>query len=96
LACIWIHVGKEPHTEKKVWVELLRLDMRYRLVDTRGLSGQKLNVSGSGRVIRSFSAFDPIRTLAGLVSQLHLSSCQPLPSPVLCRYDALFCGLGGQ
>src|ERR1700730_5178977 len=40
LACIWIHVGKEPHTEKKGWVELLRLDMRYRLVDTRGLSGQ--------------------------------------------------------
>ena len=41
------------------------------------------------------SAFYPIRTLAGLVSQLHLSSCQPLPSPVLCRYDALFCWASG-
>jgi hypothetical protein len=43
LAHIRIHVGKEPHVEKKVGVELLRLDMRYRLVDTLGLGGQKLH-----------------------------------------------------
>jgi hypothetical protein len=43
LAHIRIHVGKEPHVEKKVGVELLRFDMRYRLVDTLGLGGQKLH-----------------------------------------------------
>jgi hypothetical protein len=43
LACIRIHVGKEPHVEKKVGVELLRLDMCYRFVDTLGLGSQKLH-----------------------------------------------------
>src|SRR5271166_737977 len=43
LARIWIHVGKEPHVEKKVGVELLCLNMRYRLVDTLRLGGQKLH-----------------------------------------------------
>src|SRR6202040_3086474 len=60
LACIRIHVGKESHVEKKVGVELLRLDMRYRFVDTLGLGSQKLHedrhrhfVHGNGHGMRS-------------------------------------------
>jgi hypothetical protein len=60
LSHVRIHVGKEPHVEKKVRVELLRLDMRYRFVDTLGLGGQKLHedrhrhlVHGNGHGMRS-------------------------------------------
>src|SRR5262249_13879031 len=74
LACIWIHVGKEPPTEKKGWVELLCLDMRYRLVDTPGLGGQKLHVDWhrnlvlrNGHGIRSFRwGKNRCRTLADI------------------------------
>jgi hypothetical protein len=37
LARIRIHVGREPHIEKKVRIELLRLNMRYRLINTSRL-----------------------------------------------------------